>query len=247
MGMFKKTAIYSAFLAIIFISGKALAASPRVASPYVEKDERRVQWQGYYAIDKNVNKSDAWKQKALLGGALTDSIKGNIRVGFENSGYKDDGNTNFKSVGGDLTFQFAPKGEYFIDSGIKFDYEHYWDEEDPDVISGRLLFGKEIGQFQHLLNARVDHGLGGDKKNEWGGGLSWSTKYSYSVEFQPGFEIYNELGKFNKMPAFRDMDRSAGPVVSGKIAGIKYHTGYIFGLSDSATDGVAKLSFEYEF
>lgn len=244
--MLKKVAKNISILALLVLSCAAEAASPRISSPYVEKDRTAVQWMSYYAVDEDSDKNDAWRQRLLLAHGITDRWRSSIRLSFEDEGGRND-NPEIKAFGVENTLQLTEKGEYFFDVGVKADYEYAFHEDDADIASGRLLLAKDTENFLHLINFRVDHGIGGSEDNGFSGGVSFSTRYKYIGELQPGLEFYNEFGRFDNVQGFRNEDRSGGPVVHGTIGDFRYHAGYIFGLSKEATDGVAKLAIEYKF
>ena len=224
--------------------GSAQAGTPKVSSPYIDPHDK-IEWQGYYSVDDENKKDDAWLQRVIAGHAVTDYWKIQLKTTFQEQGGDD--NADLTSIGLSNGFQFTEKGQYMVDAGLKVDYDHMLDHDKSDTLSAKLAFGKDMQNFTHLFNIRVDHGVGGNTPEGFGGGISWSTKYKYSEALQPGIEIYNEFGSFNKMVGFHQEDRSMGPTIQGKVGDINYQAGYIFGLTDKATDGIFKLSLEYQF
>ncbi|MGQ0527557.1 MAG: hypothetical protein ACT4OY_05945 [Alphaproteobacteria bacterium] len=76
--------------------------------------------------------------------------------------------------------------------------------------------------------------------------MSLSIKYNYRPSFQPGFEYYGDFGAIGESSNFDDEDHQVGPVAYGSFGDhAGYEAGYLFGLSDAAPDGEAKLILKY--
>lgn len=231
-----------------------LAANPahaidKLYKPYVEKGEWEAEYFGTRSFDDNNARDNAQKHKAAIGYGVTDYWKTELYASFEK---EPQDHTTFDSWEWENIFQFTKPGEYWVDSGASLAYEWTPQSNRADKIEARLLFAKHISQTTHLLNLIAEKEVGSGPRDRLEGGFIWSSRYNYSAAFQPGFEINSDFGEFSRSHNFQDQSHYAGPVAYGKLPlgeGIGYRVGYLFGVSDAASDGqlIAQLEYELEF
>ena len=117
----------------------------------------------------------------------------------------------------------------------------------PDKGEIKLLLAKNTGDFAHVANLSLEREFGEDASDETEAGFAWGSRYRYQPEFEPGFEIHSEFGALGEDTDWDDQGHQIGPVFYGKLGQFKYDAGYLFGISDSAPDGMIKAVVEYEF
>lgn len=220
-------------------------ATKKVYNPYVEEHELELEWRGGFTHDDEDDEADgAWEQKAAVGYGFTNWFFGEIYGEFEKEG--DDDDVEFSAIELEGKFQLTERGQFWVDVGLLAEYEINT-LSGPDKIEGKLLLSKDIGKFSHTANIALETEVGDDAEHEVEAGLSWSTRYRYKEEFEPGFEIHSEFGPIDDPGGFDEESHQIGPVVYGKVGNFKYDVGYLFGVSDGAPDGEVKGILEYEW
>ena len=144
------------------------------------------------------------------------------------------------------------QGEYWVDVGAYIEYEFAHETDANDKIEGKLLLEKASGSYVNTANLIFARELGSNASNATNFEYAWRTKYLYSKAFEPGIEIYGEMGEVGSVLPSDQQDHRIGPVFSGTVAGTPtskwvYEIGYLFGASDAAPDGTLKFVIEYEF
>lgn len=235
----------TAVIGIIILAAFPFAAKAttfKVSSPYIEPGKVKAEWQGYYSQDDDRSKDTAWKQNFILGYGINDFWKTQVKVIYEKGGQGQDPDLTATSF--ENTFKVTPAGTY-LDAAVKFDYAHFYSGDTADNAAAKLILARNTEDFLNLFNLRVTHNIGED--HTMTAGIAWSTKYKYSMEVQPGFEIYNDFGSIDKKNTFRNQNRSFGPVLNGNLRGVEYQAGVLFGLTEDTPDETFKISIGYQF
>lgn len=235
----------SAASLLLFVMAQPAYATKNVTSPYVEKGELELEWKGGITHDDDDDEQDgAWVQKASVGYGVTDRVQLEVEGEWEEEG--DTNEIDFSAVALEGKVQLTEPGQFWLDVGIKGEYEINT-LGGPDKIEGKLLLAKDMGKFTHRANLILEREVGDESEDETEGGLAWSSRYRYSEAFEPGIELHSEFGDISDMADFDDQGHLLGPVAYGKLGHFKYDIGYLFGLSDSAPDGLIKAIIEYEW
>lgn len=219
--------------------------APITYSPYVHhQGETKLEFKGAYDIDAH-DDEDAWAGEFAVGYGVTDFWETEVGFGFVGHEHED---TDVNALIWENRFQFAPKGELFIDPGLKIEYSHNL-KSGPNELAAKLLLGKEIGKFQNLANIGISREVGEDSEDEFEYGFSYALAYQHSDHFAYGVEYYADLGNLkDDHDHFDGQSHRVGPAVYGSIDHtVGYEAGVLFGVSDHAPDATLKLSLEYEF
>ena len=228
----------------------ACAASPAHADDY--KVYSLVAVKGEFALEANTNydtdhraaNNNYLSEVAGFEYGISDWWQTEVSAELEKENHGSMKATNLKWE--NIFVPFKP-GEKFVDLGFYVEFEKALQSGDPNNLEGKLLLEKSIGDYTHTANLILSHEIGTNHSGDTGTGFSWRTKYRFDKEFQPGFEYYADTGPLAEHVSFQDQTHQVGPVAEGKIGPIKYDTGVLFGVSQSAPDATFKLNLEYEF
>jgi hypothetical protein len=227
-----------------FTTRPALAID-NLSSPYVDQGKTELEWRGEIYHDDDDDSADGgWQQRAAVGYGFTDHLGAKAEAEFEHDSDSDD--TDFKSVNLEAKWEFAERGEWFVDTGVKAKYK-FNANDGPDKAEIKLMFAKDTGPFNHRANMDLEREVGEDSDDDTSFNFAWSSRYKYSDAFQPGFETYNEFGSISENSDFDEETHKIGPVLYGKSGQFKYEAGYLVGISDASPDGTVKAMLGYEF
>lgn len=222
-------------------------ATKRIYAPYVEKGEMEFEVLGSHYHDDKGSKNGGAKVKTAVGYGLTDYWFTEVYYEMEKGGGHDD---SFRGTAVEWAnrFQLTQQGEYWADMGAYLAYEQSLDSGNSNKLEAKLLLAKDTGKFTHLLNLNLDKEIGNYASPRTEAGFAYGTHYRYSPYFMPGVEWYSKLGEIGHMKSFDEQSHQFGPAAYGHIGDTPfgYNVGYLFGVSDAAVDGEAKVILEYE-
>lgn len=237
--MILKNIAFVVLFAFLVIAANPAFATKTVTSPYVTKGKATVEWRGGYEINDE-GEDDIFKTRNQLAYGFTDFYEMKISVDTRD----DDGGT-FSDFDVENKFQILPKGEYFVDLGLRLDYAHSLNGGD-DEIGTKILFGKQWGAFNHLLNLEAGTGIGGDSSDDWAYGMAYGFSYPFTDNISLGAEWYSDFGDFEG--DFDEQAHMVGPVLYGTVFdNVKYQAGVLAGVSDAAPDATLKATVNYGF
>lgn len=233
------------FLASGLSSGMAHADNLKIYSPRVEKGELSAEANLNYSVDKKDPTLDNYLSQVVgFEYGMTDYWQTELSGEIEKDGGDSNKLTNIKFE--NIIAPWKP-GENFIDTAFYIELEKAAQSGDPNNFEAKLLLEKNINNFVNTANIKVNHEFGPHAESGWGTGLALRTKYRMDEKFEPGIEYYGEFGNTKQSLSFNDQSHAVGPVIEGKLGKVKYDTGVLFGVSDSAPDTTAKFNIEYEF
>lgn len=146
-------------------------------------------------------------------------------------------------------YQIFESGEHWLDLGALVSYSFSKQPDAPDALEFKLLMQKDAGKFTHTANIGFAQNVGKFPQltDEAQYSFIWGTRYRYSEEFQPGFEMQSDLGPASQLGNFNQQQHYVGPSAQGRLfGGLKYQFAYLFGASDPAAQRAVRLSLEYE-
>jgi high-affinity iron transporter len=245
-----KVIVPVALVFILFLAGShASFASHKVYSPYVEQGEFEVEFRGHRTFDSDTSKDGNEKYKIDLGYGVTDywstAYVGEIEK--DSNGDYDHTASAWENI-----FQLTEQGQYWLDVGLYLEYEFAHETGANDKIESKLLLEKNIDRYVNTANLIFVREVGSGASNATNFEYAWRTKYLLNRQFEPGIEIYGEMGEFGHVSPSDQQDHRIGPVFSGTLTGSthskwEYEAGYLFGVSDAAPNGTLKFVIEYEF
>ena len=140
----------------------------------------------------------------------------------------------------ELKLQLTEQGEYAVDWGLLFEYEHVFDA-DIQEFSVALLAEKEFGRWSATTNLTLKQEWGDSIRDEFETALAVQARYRYSRAFEPAIEIYAGQGTLG-----------IGPVMLGNMrVGVRkniiWEAGLILGIDDKTPNQTFRFLLEYEF
>lgn len=235
----KNIAAGIAFVTITFAAAAPAHATKTVTSPYVTKGKAAVEWRGGYEMDDD--EKEVFKTRNQFSYGFTDFY--DLKVSVDTS--HDDEDDEFSDVDFENKFQILPKGEYYIDLGLRLDYTHALNGGN-DGIGTKILLAKQTGELSHTLNLEAGRDIGDVADDEWGYGMAYGASYPLTETLALGGEWYSDFGDFED--DYSEQDHRVGPVLYGTVLGaIKYQAGVLAGVSKSAPDATIKATANYSF
>lgn len=236
ISMILKNIARMAFLAV-FIATPAYATKT-ITSPYVTKGKATVEWRGGFETDNESKDSAKGRHQFAYG--FTDYYELKLSA---DANYNRD--AEFTDIDFENKFQLTPKGEYFIDLGLRLDYTRSVNAG-TDGVGTKILMAKKTGALSHLLNLEAGRDVGKNSSDDWGYGLSYGASVPITETLALGGEWYSDFGDFSK--GYRNQDHRAGPVLYGTAFDtVKYQIGVLAGVSDAAPDATVKATLNYSF
>jgi hypothetical protein len=219
----------------------AYADDIRVYSPYVTQGRTEVEFHGYSVQDGDSSLDGARGSDFSVAYGVTDWWKPEVYfLQYEREPGED---TRLAGAEFENTFQLAPMGEYWIDPGFLFSYEHVKASGEPDVVEFGPLLAKRVNRVIQRLNLIWEKQIGAGAGGKYEFRSAYSIHYQLRRTFEPGIEAY-----------YRPNDDATqlGPAISGEIFSItgwelEYGFGVIFGINSHAADRTMVAHLEFEF
>lgn len=231
--------------------GAAHAAAIKVYSPYVEKGEVEIEYQGYRTFDSDSAKDNEQKNKMSIGYGVTDYWATEFYGIWKKS---PGGNTHFDATEWENRFQLTERNAYFVDLGFLVEYEHVRDRQnDADELAFGPLMAKDIGRTTTTANFIFKRQLGANAASGLAITYRLQERWRLYETFEPMIEAYGELGKLDNFESPNRQEHMVGPVIQGTFRNLgplpgkfKYNVGYLFGVTSATPSGTLKSVIEYE-
>ncbi len=232
-------------------SGVAHAGGIKVYSPYVEKGEVEIEYQGYRTFDSDSRKDNEQKNKLALGYGVTDfwatEVYGILKKSLG-------GGTHLDATEWENRFQLTERNAYFVDLGFLVEYEYARDRQnDADELAFGPLIAKDIGRTTTTANFIFERQLGANRANGLAFTYRLQERWRLYEAFEPAIEAFGNLGAINNFESPDRQEHMVGPAVQGTIRGLgfmpgklKYNVGYLFGVTSATASGTLKSVIEYE-
>lgn len=217
------------------ISKPASADIERVYHPYVEQNEREIE---YGLVWRDLGGDPLLLQRAGFGYAWSDNLFTEVYLLSESISHEGERVRGYEV---ELKWQLTEQGEYWADWGLLLEAGTAKDINSHEFGLG-ILWEKEVGsRWSAAANIFAEYEYGSDIEAEFESALRTQIRYRKSVLFEPAFEIYLD-----------DQDYAAGPAFVGAqrfSAGrqLRWELGFLFGLDDKTPESNFRFNLEYEF
>lgn len=250
----RRAAMFAAGLVLLGSSayiGRAHAGDFKIISPNIDYREIEIEMNTATTFDKRPENKNR--------GALTKEVGVGVLpfwfVEFEAELGREPGEKwQYNASTIENIFMLTEPGKYWMDFGIFAEYSRAKNRTEADSVKVGGLFLKEHDKFVHTLNVFLEKEVGPNAGTADTLSYAWQTRYRFSPLFQPGIELYGEIGDLNAAGKFNDRQFRIGPVVAGnynlgEIGGrgkIKYEVGYLFGATTPTEQGTFRTRLELE-
>ena len=224
-----------------------LSALDEVYSPNAEYRELSFEYNGSRTFDSDPDKNNAQEHEVAIEAGITPRIEVETSAGFARDPGPD-GELKIEDLEVEGRYQFFESGEYWLDAGLLAAFDFATQSQEPDGLEVKLLLQKDISRFTCTLNVGFTQDVGAYADT---GGPDYvllaNARYRLNEYFQPGVEAQSDFGQRSDLGDWNAQEHYLGPAVYGKLFGrLNYQAGYLFGISDGATDAAARILVEYE-
>jgi hypothetical protein len=227
-----------------FMAGGARAKD--VSSPSVDEGELEIEFKNRFDRDSRPSEDGYREHEIGIEYGLTDWL--GLEFGGEWEKHARTHDYDFVATELKAAFEFAERGEYFIDTGAKLGYKRAHSQGDADAITAELLLAKTISRVTLMSNIELDYQVGSHADANPELCFAALARYNLHKAFNPALEYYADMGPLSDMGGYGQQKHHLGPAFTGKIApGLKYEAGWIMGVSDRAEDHIIKINFKYSF
>jgi hypothetical protein len=216
-----------------------------VYSPLVEEGEMALELRGHYDVDGAHGTEGAASHKAEFEWAPASRWLTALGAEFER---EPGANLKATEASWENILQLTEQGRYWADFGLLLEYAHSLDDAEDKIEVG-LLGEKSLSRHTTTVNVKFERDLSGSADTE----VEYAAQYRYRLreEFEPGLELYGELGNVGEFGALSTHEHQLGPAVFGKLragrAALKYQGGVLFGLTEDSPGVTLRFMVEYEF
>jgi hypothetical protein len=225
-----------------------------VRSPIVDYGELEIEHNGSVSLDK---KNSGLNHKQSYTTEFAYGVTPWWMVGVEAEfGADSDQQVRYDATTLENMFQLTPQGEYWADLCFFFEYSQSARRGDPNTLEFGPVAQKETaGLFGanalHTANLLLEKQVGHNHNDELGFKYALQSKLLLNALFEPGVEVYGEVGKVDKPGKFTDQEHRFGPMFAGGYSlapygKIKYELGYLFGVTPATENGTVRWQLEYE-
>lgn len=180
--------------------------------------------------DIEKGKPNTWKHYVELEYGITDHWDVAMYQRFKQSNKKDESEFEYDGFKLRTRYRIAEKNELPIDTLLYFEYIRDDDFDNPNVLEGKVILAKDIGDFNLSYNQIIKQKLESDTKTEH----EYATGISYSVTptFKAGVE---SKGNYTEGKYY------IGPTLSWAPGKFWTALGVVAGLTDESDDMQARL------
>lgn len=228
----------------VLLSNSAYAHTVHIKEPEIEKGVLHV----HNIAAGNFDDDDSFGNELEVSYGFTDWMSAEIaHVSGDHEGEKYDWYT-----GGEVALQFKlfDEGQYRPITSVRTSYDWHAQSDHPQNIEVMGIFGKQIGQFNNVINLGFSYNVGENAEGGIGFDAAARSVYEFNHHYGLGFEYFGEFGQIDDMEKFDRQGHQLGPIFTfAPFEEIHMHNSiaYLFGLSEDAPDGTLKLEVGFEF
>ena len=250
-----RTIARAAVIIALASAGLAVAGAAHadftIHSPIVEYREFEIEHNGSYTFDPRPGSKHNETGTLEIGYGLLPWW--GTEVEFAWSRTASDPPRRLDEINWENTFQLTEQGEYWLDPGIFAEIGKSTRVGNTHHLEIGPTLQKQWGNTVHTVNLFFEHPFGpnNDEKSV-NFNYAWQSLWTWKREFQPGFEIFGDVGPVDRAPGIRDQQLRIGPVAYGNIdigrgfGELKYGLGYLIGLTRATEKAALKWNLEWE-
>ncbi|MEO8717025.1 MAG: hypothetical protein ABI423_02260 [Burkholderiales bacterium] len=160
--------------------------------------------------------------------------------------------TKAEAVEWENVIQLTEIGKYAADFGMLVEIERPRDHAEGYELTYGPLMQTEFGRVQLNTNVLFRRHVRATKPSATEMLYEWQVKYRWLPAFEPGFQGFGEMGKWDHWEASILQSHIVGPALFGKIQlggrqALKYDAALLFAASPAAPDRTLRFRLEYEF
>jgi high-affinity iron transporter len=250
-----KTLTRAMAIVVLALAGLGLARGARadftIHPPIVEYQEFEVEHNGSYTFDPNPQNKHNETGTLEIGYGLLPWWKTEIEFAWSRTA--SDPPRRLDEINWENTILLAEQGEYWLDPGIFAEIGKSTRVGNTHHLEIGPTLQKQWGNTVHTINLFFEHPFGPDNgEKSVNFNYAWQSLWTWKREFQPGFEIFGDVGPVDRAPGIRDQPLRIGPVAYGKIdigrglGELKYGIGYLLGLTHGTEKAALKWNLEWE-
>jgi hypothetical protein len=208
----------------------------KVYDPYVQPQERELEWRSRYQDDKDNQRLSNRTHKLGLGASLDERRFAEVYFIAESSSGE---STALEASEIELKWQLTEQGEYLADWGLLFELEKELNEKVWEFKTG-LISSRQWNDWVATANLFVIYEWGDDIEDELETAAALQARYRFSQQLEPALELF-----------ISEDTRAIGPALSGTVLfannnSVYWQTGYYVDLRTSGEDTL-RFALEYEF
>lgn len=207
----------------------------RVYHPYVEQNEREIE---YTSVWRDINNENILLQRAGIGYAWNQHWFGEI---YFLSDYVTHEGTQVKGYEAEIKWQVTEQGEYWADWGLLFEVGSANDIDRRELAAGFLMEMEITPKWVNTLNLITEYEFGNDINDELEMSLREQLRYRFSPTIEPAVELYLDDQDWAMGPALKGIQK----ITAGKK--IQWELGWLFGLDSTTPENSLRMGIEFEF
>jgi hypothetical protein len=221
-------------------------ATKDVSSPNVSRGKLKFEARfGLENDDVSASRDDRFRQTYLLEYGMNEWWSTRANLKFTALDGSDNGLT---AVEWENKFQLFFEKKDGLSGGFKVVTGVASDMNMPDTIEIKGLLEKNFGDFRARGNLGLLWQVGDDATRQAQLNAALQGMLKLNDTFSAGAEWFGDFGEIENMSAFDQQDHLLGPVINIKINETwSAEAGYLFGISDTASDGLVKVFLKGTF
>lgn len=157
----------------------------------------------------------------------------------------------FNQLTTENVFQFTPRGEYWLDAGMYWEFGKALVGHAPDETTFGPLLRKQIGPTIDTLNLFIEKDVGPFSEGRPYLQYAWETRLALGWPVEPAIQLYGAPGPLFHFAKLSEQDQRIGPQLFGSWHNLgpgtlKFNAGLLFGLTPASPRRTVRWQFEYE-
>lgn len=234
------------FFALVSALATPAFATKDVSSPTVSEDVLKTEMRyGLEQDDESASRDGRFRQTYLAEYGVTKWWA--TRFNFKLS--KPDGKpTDYTATEWENKFQLFNEKDDGFNGAFKIVYAMADNDDPPDSIELKLMAEKKFGIFNQRVNLSFKREVGPESDTDTALGMAWQMLAPIDGGLSGGLEWFGEFGPIGNIPSWDEQDQMLGPVFQYKATDmLSFESGYLFGISDAASDGLFKFFVKMKF